>query len=192
MFEVWSSRAHCSGIPWVGQGWHGVKLLCKCVFKLTVKCQKAGVIGREREKKSVSANKLTVNSPVTASKPTCMVCSKSEGGEISGRSLSRSFFRPPERNQTLIRITQLHKNDFKVNTVPRRTLPLTFFSPREDWDDLITRFSLLGHRRQRFRAVVGWQRVFARASAEDGAAHPDRRGWGFILRVSVITHRYRL
>lgn len=41
--------------------------------------------------------KLTVNSPVTASKPTCMVCSKSEGGEISGRSLSRSFFLPPEK-----------------------------------------------------------------------------------------------
>lgn len=43
--------------------------------------------------------KLTVNSPVTASKPTCMVCSKSEGGEISGRSLSRSFFLPPEKEQ---------------------------------------------------------------------------------------------
>lgn len=30
---------------------------------------------------------LTVNSPVTASNPTWMVCSKSEGREISGRSL---------------------------------------------------------------------------------------------------------
>jgi len=29
---------------------------------------------------------LTVNSPVTASKPTWMVCSKSDGREISGRS----------------------------------------------------------------------------------------------------------
>lgn len=37
----------------------------------------------------------TVNSPVTASNPTWMVCSKSEGEEISGLSLSRSFFRPP-------------------------------------------------------------------------------------------------
>ena len=39
---------------------------------------------------------LTVNSPVTASKPTWMVCSKSEGEEISGLSLSRSFFLPPK------------------------------------------------------------------------------------------------
>lgn len=98
--------------PGLDKGWHGVKLVCKCVFKLIVKCQKAGVTGRERLKKSVSMNKLTVNSPVTASKPTCMVCSKSEGGEISGRSLSRSFFRPPERNQNLIRFTQRQKNDF--------------------------------------------------------------------------------
>lgn len=37
----------------------------------------------------------TVNSPVTASNPTWMVCSKSEGEEISGLSLSRSFFLPP-------------------------------------------------------------------------------------------------
>lgn len=39
--------------------------------------------------------KRTVNSPVTASNPTWMVCSKSDGEEISGRSLSRSFFLPP-------------------------------------------------------------------------------------------------
>lgn len=40
-------------------------------------------------------DKLTVNSPVTASKPTWMVCSKSDGDEISGLSLSLSFFLPP-------------------------------------------------------------------------------------------------
>lgn len=45
--------------------------------------------------------RLTVNSPVTASKPTCMVCSKSEGGEISGLSLSLSFFLPPESKHML-------------------------------------------------------------------------------------------
>ncbi len=38
--------------------------------------------------------------------------------------------------------------------------------------------------------MVGRERVFARAGAEDGTAHPDGRGRGFILRVSVITHRY--
>lgn len=44
-----------------------------------------------------------MNSPVTASKPTWMVCSKSEGEEISGRSLSRSFFLPPagERSRVI-------------------------------------------------------------------------------------------
>lgn len=68
------------------------------------------------------------------------------------------------------------------------TLHLTLFSPREDWDDLVARFPLLGYRRQRFGAVVGWERVFARASAKDGTAHPYWRGWGFILRISVITH----
>lgn len=36
--------------------------------------------------------KPTVNSPVTASKPTWMVCSKSEGREISGRSFSFFLF----------------------------------------------------------------------------------------------------
>lgn len=35
---------------------------------------------------------LTVNSPVTASKPTWMVCSKSEGRDISGRSFSFFLF----------------------------------------------------------------------------------------------------
>lgn len=60
--------------------------------------------GRRRASEKVQAGcsnrrELTVNSPVTASKPTCMVCSKSEGGEISGRSLSRSFFLPPEIKQ---------------------------------------------------------------------------------------------
>lgn len=36
--------------------------------------------------------KLTVNSPVTASKPTWIVCSKSEGRDISGRSFSFFLF----------------------------------------------------------------------------------------------------
>lgn len=34
----------------------------------------------------ITSHTLTVNSPVTASKPTWMVCSKSDGREISGRS----------------------------------------------------------------------------------------------------------
>lgn len=39
-----------------------------------------------------------------------MVCSKSEGGEISGRSLSLSFFLPPERNQNLVDYTNTQLN----------------------------------------------------------------------------------
>lgn len=38
------------------------------------------------ELKKIFLLTLTVNSPVTASKPTWMVCSKSDGREISGRS----------------------------------------------------------------------------------------------------------
>lgn len=46
---------------------------------------------------------LTVNSPVTASKPTWIVCSKSEGRDISGRSFS--FF--------LLAVEQRNKHTFK-------------------------------------------------------------------------------
>lgn len=46
---------------------------------------------------------LTVNSPVTESKPTCIVCSKSEGLEISGRSLSLSFFLPSTESIAVVR-----------------------------------------------------------------------------------------
>lgn len=46
---------------------------------------------------------LTVNSPVTASKPTWMVCSKSEGRDISGRSFS--FFLFAEEHQKRDQIT---------------------------------------------------------------------------------------
>lgn len=134
---------------------------------------------------------LTVNSPVTASNPTCMVCSKSDGGEISGRSLSLSFFLPPESKHILI------DNNTKITSKLHiffwcQMFCLTFFSPREDWEDLVARCLLLRYRRQRFRAVVGWKWVFARATTEDCAAHSDWRGRGFILRVTVITHRYEV
>lgn len=69
---------------------------------------------------------------------------------------------------------------------------LTFLSSRKDWDDLLARFSLFRHRGQGLSAVVGRKWVFARAGAKDGAAHPDRRGGGFIFRVSVITHGKKL
>lgn len=53
---------------------------------------------------------LTVNSPVTASNPTWMVCSKSEGREISGRSFS--FFLLA-RGKTLTHTYFLHSFSFK-------------------------------------------------------------------------------
>lgn len=179
---------------------------------------------------------------MTASNPTWMVCSKSEGGEISGRSLSLSFFLPPGRKQHVSKITpdwtsnKEHKNDIAwlksckaekgnshsnglcygisienlwhhehANNVCVREVRYaaglninicqtlhTFFSAREDWDDLVARFPLLRHRGQGLRAVVGWQRVFASTSTEDGTAHSDRRGRGLILRISVVTHLHKL
>lgn len=44
---------------------------------------------------------LTVNSPVTASKPTWMVCSKSEGRDISGRSFSFFLFATGDREKQI-------------------------------------------------------------------------------------------
>ena len=147
-------------------------------------------------------NKLTVNSPVTASKPTWMVCSKSEGGEISGRSLSLSFFLPPEIFCAFIYFVQAVKvnpsfHQMFFACVLRGTLAheghvfltrLTFLSTGKDWDDLIARFLLLGNRGERFGAVVAWERVFAGACAENGAAHSDWRCWGFVFWVTVVTH----
>lgn len=53
---------------------------------------------------------LTVNSPVTASNPTWIVCSKSEGREISGRSFS--FFLLA-RSKALTSTYFLHSFSFK-------------------------------------------------------------------------------
>lgn len=49
--------------------------------------------------KQTDTHKLTVNSPVTASKPTWMVCSKSDGREISGRSFFLLAERQTERGR---------------------------------------------------------------------------------------------
>jgi len=62
---------------------------CVCVCVCVCVCEMS------QTQKRADVEVLTVNSPVTESKPTWMVCSKSEGEEISGLSLSRSFFLPP-------------------------------------------------------------------------------------------------
>lgn len=62
-----------------------------------------GSMGKLHRRKVRKYFSLTVNSPVTESKPTCMVCSKSEGLEISGRSLSLSFFLPSTERMAVVR-----------------------------------------------------------------------------------------
>lgn len=192
MFDVWSSRAHCSGMP-----------CAETALGPAGGCRGASEYEQNNNNNNSKQEKLTVNSPVTASKPTCMVCSKSEGGEISGRSLSRSFFLPPKKKKKKgcwcyerINSSYTGQHWATVNHRYQKGLetccPLTFFGSRKDWDDFVPRFSFLGHRRQRFGAVVGREGVFAGTGAEDGAAHADRRGGGFILRVAVIAHLWRL
>lgn len=58
---------------------------------------------------------LTVNSPVTASKPTWMVCSKSEGRDISGRSFSFFLFATAEEQKQITQIKQIFMQSKLVN-----------------------------------------------------------------------------
>lgn len=134
---------------------------------------------------------LTVNSPVTASKPTWMVCSKSEGEEISGLSLSRSFFLPAVgKGQGSMSWSSTDMHVLVFLTVQHVCLgnmcvfimSLTFLRGKHG-DDLVS-LPLLRYRRQRPRAVIGWLRVFGSSLA----AHPDRGGGGLVLTHSAVTH----
>lgn len=65
--------------------------LCFCILKHIIPCLRTWW-------KEI----LTVNSPVTASKPTWMVCSKSEGRDISGRSFSFFLFAARDKGKFVV------------------------------------------------------------------------------------------
>ena len=122
-----------------------------------------------------------MNSPVTASKPTWMVCSKSDGEEISGLSLSRSFFLPPAGKS---QGGQCADQPLQCTSFVSHFISLTFLWGKH-WDDLVSGLPLLRYRRQWPRAVIGWLWVLGSSSL---AAHPDRGGGGLVLTHSAVTH----
>lgn len=132
---------------------------------------------------SYCAFAFTVNSPVTASKPTWMVCSKSEGDEISGLSLSRSFFFPASgKNKQIQRHASCHCICGFIYHTTFLTFPTFFW--RKHRDDLLSRLPLLRYWGQRARVVIGWLGVLCTSLA----AHPDRGGGGLVLTHSTVTH----
>lgn len=120
-----------------------------------------------------------MNSPVTASKPTWIVCSKSEGEEISGLSLSRSFFLPPVGEV---------KGQRVLSSTAMSGLSAPTFLRGKDGDDLVLGLPFLGHGRQRARTVIGRLRLLRTSSL---AAHPDRGGGGLVLTHNAVTHLHR-
>lgn len=123
-----------------------------------------------------------MNSPVTASNPTWMVCSKSEGEEISGRCLS-IFLPAGQRSRVVSTLQPPRRATPRVKLQP----PASTFLRGEHGLDLVP-FLLLRHGRQRPRAVIGRLRVLGSSSL---AAHPDRGGGGLVLTHSAVTHLTR-
>lgn len=74
--------------------------------------------------------KLTVNSPVTASKPTWIVCSKSEGRDISGRSFSFFLFATKRCKKN---ITHLAKKFSHFGCIIHTEKDTYSCLPRERW-----------------------------------------------------------
>lgn len=135
---------------------------------------------------------LTVNSPVTASKPTWMVCSKSEGRDISGRSFSFFLFAAggEQKLMPLPRVILLHSKLGKLGASGarweregdlRREM-LTLVSPGEDGAQADFLVLLFGSHWKRFGGVIQQGRV------SGTTIHSQGGGRWFLFNINTIRH----